>query len=319
MSKIAFMFPGQGSQYVGMGAELVQKSSVAQKIFSKADQALGYELSALCFQGPEDELKLTYHTQPAILTTSIALYELFKEQAPKPDFMAGHSLGEYSALVAAGSFSFEDAVTTVRKRGQFMDEATPAGLGAMSAVLGGERELIADVCEEITLAGHPVQMANLNAPGQIVISGSKEGVEQASAKLKEAGIKRIIPLVVSGPFHSDLMKPAASKLAHVLSEISISNAKIPIVTNTDARPIMLAEEIEEALIEQVFSPVLWQDSMEWLLEQGVTTFVEIGPGQVLTGLMKKIARESKKNVHIYSVSDWESLQRTIEQIRQHVS
>lgn len=312
MSKIAYLFPGQGSQHIGMGKQLAQQYEQAKEIYKSADDTLGYALSALCFEGPEEELKLTYHTQPAILTTSIALYEVMKEKAPKPDYVAGHSLGEYSALVVAGALSFKDAVATVRKRGQFMDEAVPAGLGAMSAVMGGEREAIGTVCEEVTLKGDSVQMANMNAPGQIVISGSKEGVEKATLQLKEAGIKRIISLVVSGPFHSDLMKPAASKLAHVLESIEVSTARIPVVTNTEARPIMLAEDMQQALIEQVFSPVLWQDSIEWMMEQGVDTFVEIGPGQVLSGLVKKIARERKEEVNIYSVADEESLQKTLE-------
>jgi len=313
MSKIAFVFPGQGSQFVGMGKELYNEYEAAKNIFDKADQTLGYSLSSLCFEGPEDELKLTYHTQPAILTTSIALYELFKEQVKKPDYVAGHSLGEYSALVAAGALQFEDAVATVRKRGQFMDEAVPAGEGAMAAILGGERDLIGQICEAVSLEGNSVQMANMNCPGQVVISGTKDGVELASGRLKEAGIKRIIPLVVSGPFHSDLMKPAASKLAHVLEKIEIVTAKIPVVTNADARPVMLAEDIEHALVEQVFSPVLWEDSISWMIEQGVSTFVEIGPGQVLSGLIKKIDR----SVKIYSVSNAESLKTTLEQLQAH--
>lgn len=311
MGKVAYVFPGQGSQYVGMGKELVEQYVEAKQIFQLADEKLGYSLSSLCFEGPEEELRLTYHTQPAILTASIALYEIFKKEAPKPDFVAGHSLGEYSALVAAQALSFEDAVMTVRKRGQFMDEAVPAGEGAMAAVMGGDRELIGQICEEVSLSGHVVQMANMNSPSQVVISGSKEGVEQASTKLKEAGIRRVIPLVVSGPFHSDLMKPAASKLAHVLENVTIQTAKISVVTNADARPVMLGEDIEHALVEQVFSPVLWEDSVVWMIEQGVQTFVEVGPGQVLSGLIKKI----NKDVEIYSVYDQESMQKTIEALK----
>lgn len=307
LSKIAYVFPGQGSQSVGMGKAMVDHYEEARAIFEQADDALGYALSKLCFEGPEEELRLTYHTQPAIMTTSMAMYEVFKKRAPKADYVAGHSLGEYSALVAAEAISFQDGVTTVRKRGEFMDEAVPAGQGAMAAVMGGDRDLIGSICEQITLDGDSVQMANINSPGQIVISGTKEGVEKASAQLKEQKIRRVIPLVVSGPFHSDLMKPAASKLAHVLEGITINNAKIPVVTNVDSRPAMLADDIETALIEQVFSPVLWEDSVRWMIEQGVQTFVEIGPGQVLSGLIKKINRD----VTIHSVSDPDTLEDTM--------
>lgn len=312
MSKVktAYIFPGQGSQFVGMAKEFSEQYSEAKHIFEVADEALGYSLSSICFEGPEEQLKLTYHTQPAILTTSMALYEVFQKEAPKPDFVAGHSLGEYSALVAGGALSFADAVQVVSKRGQFMDEAVPAGEGAMAAVIGSDRETIGRICDEVSLDGHAVQMANMNCPGQIVISGSAAGVELTAQQLKDAGVRRVIPLVVSGPFHSDLMKPAASKLARVLENIDIHTSKVPVVTNTEARSAMLAEDIETALVEQVFSPVLWEDSMQWMIEQGVQRFVEIGPGQVLSGLMKKINRE----VEIYNVSDQESLFSTLQKL-----
>ncbi|MDQ0337540.1 [acyl-carrier-protein] S-malonyltransferase [Caldalkalibacillus uzonensis] len=312
MGKIAFVFPGQGAQYVGMGKTLAEQYEAARNIFALADESLGYSLSTLCFEGPEEELRLTYHTQPAILTTSIALYEVLKTEAPRPDYVAGHSLGEYSALVAAEALSFADAVTTVHKRGKFMDEAVPAGQGAMAAVIGGDRDEVQRICEEISLEGDAVQLANLNSPGQVVISGTKEGVEKASQLIKEQKkARRVIPLEVSGPFHSDLMKPAASRLAHALEKVTIHNAKVPVVTNVEARPVMLAEEIEHALIEQVFSPVLWEDSVRWMIEAGVDTFVEIGPGQVLAGLIKKTSRD----VSVCSVYDEVSLKQTLEVIK----
>ncbi len=306
MSKVAFVFPGQGSQFVGMGAELVHESSAARDIFQQADEALGFPLSTLCFGGPEEELRLTANTQPAILTMSVAVLAALREKLPNytPAYVAGHSLGEYSALVAAGSFSFADAVKVVRARGQFMEEAVPAGQGAMAAVLGMEREVLHAVCEEVSSTGHPVQLANLNSPGQIVISGSAEGVKLAGEQAKDKGAKRVLPLNVSGPFHSSLMQPAADKLKDVLAEIQVKDAAVPVVANVTARPVAEAETILDSLVQQVASPVLWEDTVQWMVEQGVTVFVEIGPGKVLAGLIKKIA---PADVTIYSVQDMESL------------
>ncbi len=307
MGKIALVFPGQGSQFVGMGKELVQHSPAAKQIFDKADAALGLSLSALCFEGPEEDLRLTVNTQPAILTMSVAVLEAIKEKHPnlQAEFTAGHSLGEYSALVAAGSLSFEDAVKTVRSRGQFMEEAVPAGQGAMSAVLGMDRDLLHQVCEEVSSQGYPVQLANLNSPGQIVISGSAEGVKLAGDKAKESGAKRVMPLNVSGPFHSSLMAPASEKLASVLDGVEIHDARIPVVANVSAKAVTQASDIKQSLIQQVASPVLWEDSVMYMVEQGVTTFIEIGPGKVLTGLIKKIA---PKETQIFAVQDMESLE-----------
>lgn len=312
MGKLAFVFPGQGAQRVGMGKTLYEQFEEARTLFDQADQHLGYPLSKLCFEGPEEELKLTYHTQPAILTVSVALYEVFKKHAPRPDYVAGHSLGEYSALVAAEAMNFADAVKTVHQRGKFMDEAVPAGEGTMAAVIGGKRDALEKICERITLAGESVQLANMNSPDQVVISGTTAGVEKAAQVIKEEkAARRVIPLEVSGPFHSELMKPAASKLAQVLEKVSLKSAQIPVVVNVDARPIMPAEEIRQALIEQVFSPVLWEDSVRWMIEAGVDTFVEIGPGQVLSGLIKKISRD----VTIISVYDDQSLQQAWEGLK----
>ncbi|GIO06305.1 malonyl CoA-acyl carrier protein transacylase [Brevibacillus reuszeri] len=306
MGKIAFVFPGQGSQFVGMGQALSEQSPAARQIFEEADAALGFSLSQLCFEGPEDELKLTANTQPAILTASIAVLAALKEKQPdfSPAFVAGHSLGEYSALVAAGALSFADAVKTVRSRGQFMEEAVPAGQGAMAAVLNMDRAALHAVCEEVTASGHPVQLANLNSPGQIVISGSAEGVKLAGEQAKAAGAKRVLPLNVSGPFHSSLMQPAADKLQAVLADVSVQDAAVQVIANVTARPVTEAATIVNSLIQQVSAPVLWEDSVQWMVEQGVTTFVEIGPGKVLAGLIKKIA---PADTTIISVQDMDSL------------
>lgn len=299
MGKIAFIFPGQGSQFVGMGKDLYDSDEKFANIFKQADTRLDYELSNIMFTGPEETLKRTENTQPALLTMSVACLEAIKELGIKPDYVAGHSLGEYSALVAAEAISFEDAVYAVRMRGLFMEEAVPAGEGKMSAVLGMDRGLLEEITNEITAQGYSVQLANLNCPGQIVISGTAKGVELAGEKAKENGAKRVIPLSVSGPFHSDLMKPAAEKLTAILDEITISDSKVPVIANVTAKEMSAASEIKENLITQVYSPVLWEDTVRTLLELGVDTFVEVGAGNVLSGLVRKVERKVK----VFQVSD----------------
>jgi [acyl-carrier-protein] S-malonyltransferase len=263
------------------------------------------------FEGPQEKLTLTTNAQPALLTTSFAILTALKEYDITPDFVAGHSLGEYSALVAAGALTFEDAVYAVRKRGEYMEEAVPGGEGAMAAILGADPDMLKRVTEEVTSEGYAVQIANMNSTKQIVISGTKQGVELASQRAKENGAKRAIPLKVSGPFHSSLMKPAAEKFQSVLNEITIQDTNIPVIANVTADVITRGTDIQAKLIEQLYSPVLWYPSIEYMVNQGVDTFIEIGPGKVLAGLMKSI----DSSVKAYAVYDEETLKDTISNLR----
>lgn len=304
MGKIAFVFPGQGAQAVGMGKDVYEALPQSRAVFEKGDEVLGFPLSKLIFEGPESELKQTVNTQPALVTASVAYLEALRDLGVTPDYVAGHSLGEYSALVAAGVLSYEDAVRLVRLRGQFMEEAVPGGQGAMGATLGADRAALTELCRSISEAGNSVELANVNCPGQIVVSGTVAGVNEVVQRVKEAGGKRAIPLEVSGPFHSSLMKEAAEQLAAELQKVTFNVPVMPVIVNVTAAPVTDPEEIRNLLVAQVFSPVLWQDSVEWLIADGVDTFVEIGSGSVLAGLIRKI----DKNVKLVNINSLESAQ-----------
>jgi [acyl-carrier-protein] S-malonyltransferase len=299
---IAFLFPGQGSQSVGMGKELADLYPVARQTFDEADEALGYKLSELCFEGPEDRLRLTEITQPAILTASIAIYRVLKEKGINPQFVAGHSLGEYSAHVAAGTLTFADAVRTVRNRGKYMQEAVPVGVGAMAAILGMDLAKVAAVCSDAA-NGEVCEPANINSPEQIVISGHAAAIERAVKLATERGAKKAMLLQVSAPFHSSLMKPAQDRLAVDLQALPFKKPQIPVVCNVDAALLEDPDPSREALIRQVTGSVKWDQSIRALIAQGVQTFVEVGPGKVLFGLMRQIDRSQKA----LNVSDAASL------------
>lgn len=289
-----------------MGKELAEKQPVFRKVFEEADCVLGTSLSSLCFEGPDEELRLTVNTQPAILTTSIAALRVLEDRGAKADFVAGHSLGEYSALVAAGSLKFDDAVRAVRKRGLYMQEAVPPGEGAMAALIGIGFEIVQSVCAEASSLG-VCAPANINSPNQTVIGGHRPAVERAVELAKSKGAKRAVMLAVSAPFHSALMKPAAERLEAVFNRTMFSDLKIPLITNVDAELITSGVEARQALLRQVASPVRWSDSVKRLLEEGVTTFIEVGPGKVLSGLVRQISRQCQ----ILNVEDAQSLDATI--------
>jgi [acyl-carrier-protein] S-malonyltransferase len=306
-SAIAFLFPGQGSQAVGMGKELAEKYPIARQTFDEADEALGIKLSRLCFEGPEEQLRLTEITQPAILTTSVAAWRVLNEKGLKPSFVAGHSLGEYSAHVAAGTLSFADAVRTVRNRGKYMQEAVPVGVGAMAAILGMDLEKVSAVCQDAA-QGEVCEPANINSPEQIVISGHTAAVERATRLADERGAKRAKMLSVSAPFHCALMKPAQDRLAADLHSLSFRRPEIPVACNVDAAIVEDADASRDALVRQVTGSVKWNSSMRLLMAKGVQTFVEVGPGKVLCGLMRQIDR----SMTCLNVGDEASLQKTVE-------
>lgn len=304
MSKrLAYIFPGQGSQFSGMGSELAEKYPTSRAVFEEADDALGFAISRMCFSGTAEELQLTENTQPAILTTSIAtLRAMEAEGIQSPEFVAGHSLGEYSALVAAGAISLADAVRTVRLRGRFMQEATPVGSGAMAAVMGADVATVEEACREAA-QDEVCSPANINSPNQIVIAGSVAAVDRAVALLKERWGKRAIKLNVSAPFHCALMKPAQERLAAELEKIEFHDLRLPLITNVDAVEIRSGEKARQSLIRQVSSPVRWLESVQLLVKKGVETFVEVGPGKVLCGLVRQI----EKGANCLNVGDAETL------------
>jgi [acyl-carrier-protein] S-malonyltransferase len=304
--KTAYIFPGQGSQRIGMGKDFFDREPRARTVFESADSALGFELSKLCFEGPEEELKLTAVTQPAILTTSVAILRAIESRIGPADFVAGHSLGEYTALVAGGALGFEEAVRLVRERGKFMQEAVPPGEGAMAAVMGCNLDVVTAACIDASERG-VCSVANINSPGQAVIAGHRSAVECAVELLKTRGAKRVALLAVSAPFHCGLMKPAEQRLAPLLDRTAFSDLKIPVVTNVDAEVTWFGDRARDALKRQVSSPVQWTRSVTRMIAEGVGRFVEIGPGKVLSGLVKQISRD----VEAVSIQSLETLEATL--------
>ncbi len=311
MGKLAFLFPGQASQYSGMGKELAEKYPAARAVFDKADGALGFSVSQLCFEGSEEALKLTANTQPALLTVSVATYAILAEKGVAPDYVAGHSLGEYSAVVAAGGLGLADAVNLVRLRGAYMQEAVLPGEGAMAAILGLAPAQVAEICKKAA-DGQVVSPANLNSPEQTVISGHAAAVKRAVEIASASGAKRAVVLPVSAPFHCELMLPAQTRLAEDLRRAAFAPLRVPLVNNVDAEVVSSGEEVRQGLSRQVSLPVRWEECMRELIDQGVSTFVEVGPGRVLTGLLRQIDR----SVHCFNVEDEKSLQTALEKLAQ---
>lgn len=307
--KYAVVFPGQASQYVGMGKELAEKYDIVDKTLSEADEALGLPIKKLCFEGPEEELTKTYNTQPAIMAVSIAFWRLLKELKSdiNPSFFAGHSLGEYTALVASSVISFRDGLRLVRKRGEWMQEAVPLGVGAMGAVIGLPVQEVERICFEVAM-GEVLTCANINSPNQVVVSGHKNAVMRALSLAKERGAKKVVELNVSAPFHCSLMREVGEKLFKEFENIEFKDALVPIIANVDAEPTYKAEEIKIKLRDQTFSPVRWVDSVLKMISEGVEAFIEVGPGKVLSGLIRSI----DKNVKLFRVEDEKSLKETLD-------
>jgi [acyl-carrier-protein] S-malonyltransferase len=317
MTKIALLFPGQGSQYVSMGRALFEQYEAARAVYKESDSALGWEISRLCFEGPEKGLNLTARTQPAILTTSMAAWKALEHRMAEKSgllarisFVAGHSLGEYTALVVAGGLRFADAVALVEKRGQYMQEAVPREAGGMVAILGLDKHLVEELCQEASALG-VVSPANLNCPGQVVIAGSRAAVDQAAVLARDRGAKKVIPLAVSVPSHCALMESACQRLRVALESIFLSDLSAPLVNNAQARILTSAKEIRESLVTQLKSPLLWEDSIRLMMAHGVDAFVEVGPGRVLSGLVKKIDRK----LSVLNVEDGDSLEQTVEALK----
>ena len=304
----AFVFPGQGSQYAGMGRDVAERYPVARRVFDDVDRALGFPLSTLCFEGPDESLKLTENTQPAILTVSAAIHAVLEDLGvARHDIVAGHSLGEYSAVVSVGGLAPADAAAIVRLRGRYMQEAVPVGTGGMAALIGPTTEEAADICREAA-EDDVLSVANINAPGQIVIAGTKAAVERAIAVAKGRGVRRALPLPVSAPFHCELMKPAEERLQPTLEAATLRDLTMPLVSNVDASPIGTAHAVRNALLRQVASPVRWVESVQTMIAMGVRRFVEVGPGNVLTGLIKRI----DSSVELVNVSDVASIEAFVE-------